>query len=240
MSSRATWSVKNLALLLIAGLCVITAASAQEPSCTLKLDQLKDAPELLGFRLGMTFEEVKTHQPLVEFGRADQFGVVKTSFNPHFDNRFDKAAYADVRTVSLDFLDGKLVTLWIGYEETFKWPALNDFVANFSKSLNLPDAWPPKRASRELTCDGFSVSASIIAGGPSIRIMDSQAGNSIAARREEAAEAAEAEVFADTRIKNYYPSDCSAREDIPAGAKIIFKNKEEAEKAGYKLAKECQ
>ncbi len=142
--------------------------------------------------------------------------------------------------MSLDFLDGKLVTLWIGYEETFKWPMLNDFVANFSKALSLPDAWPSKRAGRELTCDGFSVFASIIAGGQSIRIMDEPAQNVIAARREEAAAAAEVEVFADTRTKNYYPSDCSAREDIPAGAKVIFKNKEEAEKAGYKLAKDCQ
>jgi hypothetical protein len=182
---------------------------------------------------------VKAREPLVRFGRTDEFGVIRTSINPHFDTRFDQARYADVRTVSFDFLDGKLVTLWIGYESTFKWPELDEFVANFGKALDLHAAWQPKQSGREIACDGFSVFASIIADGPSIRIQDEEAQKTIAARREEGAEAAEAEVFADTRTKNYYPSDCSGREDIPAVAKIKFKNKEEAEKAGYKLAKDC-
>ncbi len=231
--------IVNLALVLVAALCACANATVQQSTCSLKIDQLKDIPELLGFRLGMTFDQVKAREPLVQFGRADEFGVIKTSINPHFDKRFDQQKYADVRTVSFDFLDGNLVTLWIGYEETFKWPALDQFVTNISKSLNLTDTWPAKRSGRELVCDGFSLFASIIAQGPSIRISDEQAQKTIAARREEAAEAAEVQVFADTRTKTYYPSDCSAHEDIPAGAKISFKNKEEAEKAGYKLAKDC-
>src|SRR5438477_4886661 len=178
-----------LLLLTFFGTCVVV--SAQSSSCSLKPDQLANAPELFGVRLGMTPQEVKTPLPLIQFGRADPFGVMKTSFNPHFDPRVDQTAFPDVRTISLDFLDGKLVTLWIGYEATFKWPKLDEFVANFGRTLDLRAAWTPKRSGREVACDGFSVFASIIADGPSIRIMDDEAQNTIATRREEAAAAAE-------------------------------------------------
>src|SRR5581483_4400258 len=224
MLNRVISNVKTISLIFLIVLGAYTYAAAQT-SCSLILDQLKNTTELFGFRVGMTLAQVTAREPLVRFGRADQFGVIKTSINPHFDTRFDQAKYADVRTISFDFLDGKLVTLWIGYEETFKWPTLDEFTTNFGKALDLKSPWLPKRSGREIACDGFTIFASMIANGPSIRVQD---------------EAAEAEVFADTRTKNYYPADCSARDDIPAGAKLRFKNKEEAEKAGYKLAKDCQ
>ena len=239
MLNLAISKLRTIAIILLATLSACETATAQS-SCSLKLDQLKDTPELLGFRVDMTLAQVTAREPLVQLGRADEFGVIKTSINPHFDKRFDQTRYADVRTVSFDFLDGKLVQLWIGYEETFKWPTLDEFVANMSKALDLPTAWPAKRTGREVSCDGFSIFASMIAAGPSIRITDEVAANVIATRREEAAEAAENEVIANTRTKNYYPPDCAGREDIPAAVRIKFKNKEEAEKAGYKLAQDCQ
>lgn len=215
-------------------------ASAQQTTCTLKANQLKDTPELFGVRLGMTYDEVKVQLPLVPFGAPDEIGVLKTSFNPHFDPRVDPKSFAGVRTISLDFLDGKLVTLWIGFEESFKWAKLDDFIAQFSTALNVPSDWRPNRSARELVCDGFSVSASIIAAGPSIRIRDEQAQTLIAQRREEAVAAAEAQVVGDTRSKLYYPSDCSDKDDVPPISRIVFKNKEVAEQNGYKLAKSCQ
>ena len=106
----------------------VTIASAQQSNCSAKIDQLPDAPELRGFHLGMTYDQVKARVPPIQFGRPDQFGVAKTSINPSFVPQFDKASFADVRTISLDFLEGKLVTLWIGYESTFKWQKLDEFV----------------------------------------------------------------------------------------------------------------
>src|SRR6266851_2182234 len=205
---------KTLGLLLLA-LGTITTASAQQSSCSARIDQLADAPELRGFHLGMTYDQVKARVPPIQFDRADQFGVAKTSINPSFGPQFDKASFADVRTISLDFLDGKLVTLWIGYESSFKWQKLDEFVAGMSRSLNLPAAWLPKRGAQQMTCDGFSVFASVIAGSPGIRITDEAAQGTIATRREEAAAAAEAAenaVIGDQRTKLYYPSDCSERE----------------------------
>jgi len=235
--------IKTTLWLLLWALSNVTTTSAQQLTCSAKIDQLPDAPELRGFHLGMTYDQVKARVPPIQFGRADQFGVAKTSINPSFGPQFEKASFADVRTISLDFLDGKLVTLWIGYENTFKWQKLDEFVSGMSKSLNLPAAWPPKRGGQELRCDGFSVLASVIAGSPGIRLTDEAAQETIANRREEAAaaaEVAEAAVIGDQRTKFYYPSDCSEREKVPEASRITFKDKDEAEKAGYKLAKDCQ
>ena len=232
--------IKASLWLLVVVLFTAPTLSAQPTPCALKLDQLPNVAELRGFRLGMTYEQVKARVPQIQFGPADQFGVTKTSINPSFDRSFDQASFADVRTISLDFLDGRLVNLWIGYESTFKWQTLDEFVAGMSKALNLPAGWSVKRGGRQLTCDGFSVFASLIAGSPSIRFTDDPAQDTIATRREEAATAAEAMVVGDVRSKTYYSSDCDGRNPIPALSRITFKDKDEAEKAGYKLSKDCQ
>jgi hypothetical protein len=235
--------VKKTLWLLLLALSTVTTASAQQSNCSAKIDQLPDAPELRGFHLGMTYDQVTTRVPPIQFGRADKFGVAKTTINPSFGPQFDQASFADVRSISLDFLDGKLVTLWIGYESTFKWQKLDEFVAGMSKVLNLPIGWSPKRGGQQLACDGFSVFASMIAGSPGLRITDEAAQETIANRREAAAaaaEAAEAAVIGDQRTKFYYPADCSERETVPEVSRVTFKDKDEAEKAGYKLAKDCQ
>ena len=61
----------------------------------------------------------------------------------------------------------------------------------------------------------------------------------VAERREKGAEQAELEVIGDSRTLQYYPADCAGKDDVPAARRTIFKNKSEAESAGYKLAKEC-
>jgi hypothetical protein len=219
---------------------VLATAKAPGQSCNLKLNQLPNAPELYGFQLGMTAEEAKTRVPLIMFGRPDPFGVMKTSINPSYDPRFDQAAFAGVRTVSFDFLDGRLVTLWIGYDERFKWQTVDDFIAGIKKSLNLSGPWMPKRGGKESTCDGFTIFVSMIAQSPSLRITDDSAQETIATRREEAAAAAETAVVGDRQTKLYYPSDCEAAEAVPVPNRVTFKDRNEAEKGGYKLAKDCQ
>ena len=72
--------------ILLGLLCALTV-SAQERHCTLKLNQLPEAPELFGFRMGMTKDQVKARVPQVVFGKTKAFGVLKTSINPDFDPR---------------------------------------------------------------------------------------------------------------------------------------------------------
>lgn len=220
--------------------CFAFAATSSAQQCTVKSDQLAEAPELRGFRLGMTFDQVKARVPQVQFGGADEIGVTKTSINPLYDPRFDKVAFADIRTVSFDFLDGKLTTFWIGYESTFKWQSIEEFYRGISKSLNVPQTWAAKRGGQQLRCDGFTILVSLIAGSPSVRLSDDAADEIIATRREEAAAAEEERVIGDKTTKLYYPADCESAEDVPAESRVVFTNKEEAERAGYKLAKDCQ
>lgn len=214
-----------------------TSASAQR--CNLKPDQL-NVPELRGFRLGMTFDEVTARVPQVRFGPADEIGMTKTSINPGYDPSFDQASFADIRTISLDFLDGKLTTLWIGYESSFKWPTVDQFIEGISKPLKIPAAWSPKKSGQQIQCDGFSVFVSMIAGGPGVRLSDDAADSLIATRREQVLEAAESLVIGDAKTKLYYSAGCDALENVAPFNRISFKDKQEAEKAGYKLAKSCE
>lgn len=239
MRNQVAGIIKKILILFSVVLCTSATVAAQQSTCSLKTDELKDVPELFGFRLGMNFDQVKARSSLIKIGPPDQFGVVKTSISPHYEPRFDKTLFPDVRTISLDFLDGKLVTVWIGFEESFKWRDLDSFIDNFSKSLTVSNVWAPKRNGRELTCDGFSLFASIIARGPSIRVSDEGAQTIIAERREQAAAQMDAAIIGDTRNQTYYPSDCPAREAVPVTNRTVFKSKEEAEAAGYKLAAGC-
>src|SRR5258708_5768538 len=86
---------------------------AQDRTCTAKLAALPQVPELRGFHLGMTRDQVKARVPQVQFGHTDDLGVSKTSINPGFDPRMYNASFSDIRTVSLDFLDGRVMQLWI-------------------------------------------------------------------------------------------------------------------------------
>jgi hypothetical protein len=243
MSYHPIWNINRAIWLLLVAALSAAAASAQPGTCTLKIDQLPESAELRGFRVGMTFDQAKARVPQITRARRDESGVAKISINPFYDPSFDKTVFADVRTISLDFLDDRLVSLWIGYESSFKWQTLDDYVAGMSKSLTLPAAWSIKRGGRQLNCAGFTVFVSMIAGSPSIRISEDAAQETIATRREEAAAAAEAAaamVIGDQGTKLYYPPDCSALASVKEATRIKFKDKDKAEKAGYKPAKDCE
>lgn len=223
-----------------------SSALAQGNQCTMTLADLPQPPDLLGFRLGMTTEQVKLRIPQVVFGRADEFGVSKTSINPHFDPRIDKTDLEDVRTISLDFLDGQLTSLWIGYESTFKWSTVEDHVKGISVSLSLPNAWVSwKLRGQELRCSDFHIIVTAIAGGSSFRIVDKAAEDLIAARRIAKAELEEIEesseddaVVGNRKTRIYYPAGCTT-EAIPDSDRVVFRTIEEAEQAGYKRFTKC-
>ncbi|MEO7508539.1 MAG: hypothetical protein ABIZ95_14955, partial [Pyrinomonadaceae bacterium] len=75
-------------------------ASAQGTKCTLRVADVKPAPELLGFKLGMLSDDVLAREPNIEMARKDKLGFSETSFSPDFNPKIDKAKYPNVRTVS--------------------------------------------------------------------------------------------------------------------------------------------
>jgi len=221
-------------------LCASTAAQAQ---CTLKLSQLPDAPELFGFRIGMTKDQVKARVPQVVFSRKETFGLTKTSINPDFDPRINKSTFAGVRTISLELLDDKLTSLWLGYDSSFKWHTVTEFVEGISRSLHLPAAWAPwKSNGQQLPCADFQMTVSIVAEGPSFRIIDKTSEQIWNARRE--ADEANAEedsemVVADKHTKLYYIKGCQLPKEVKDSDRVNFKDAEAAEAAGYSGAKQC-
>jgi len=225
-----------------------TEIRAQTTQCSLKLAELPATAELFGLHLGMTAEQVKARVPQIVFGPTDDFGVSKTTINPDFDPRIDKTAFANVRSISLDFLDDRLSSLWLGYESSFKWSTVPDFVAGISQSLRLPAAWEPwKSHGSRIRCSDFDITLSLVAGGASFHLIDGTAEQTIAARREakdqedSATEAEGAnEIIADRQSRVYYFGACRPATEVKETNRVLFKSREEAEKAGYKAAKNCQ
>jgi hypothetical protein len=224
--------------------------------CTRKIAEIPAAPELLGFRLGMTKDEIKAHVPQTQFGRTDDFGISKTTINPYFDPKIDKTKFDGVRSISLDVLDQKLTSLWIGYDENFKAKNVEEFVKLITQSLQLQAAnWSSWRSrGQQMRCADFQLIVTMVAGGPTLRVLDTAAEETVAARRQakeeqdsmaEAAAAAapeateEPEIVADKKSKTYYIGACRPDKEIAEANKITFKTTDEAEKAGFKLAKNC-
>ena len=265
-------------------LLVLFLAVSASAQCTQKLATLPAAPELFGFRLGMTQDDIQRLVPQSVFPRTDHFGVVKTTINPHFDPKIDQVKYNGVRSISLDLLDDKLTSLWIGYDENFKVQTVDEFVKLISESLKVSGPWSSwKSRGQQLRCADFQLIVSTLAGGPSLRIFDLAAEDTIAARRQEkeeqdeAREAAAAEkengesdasknsneagstsstnknaqtsnptatteppaIIGDKQTKAYYPNGCQPAKEISETNRAVFKTPADAQKAGFKLAKNC-
>ena len=231
-------------------LLLAQSASAQ---CTKKISELPAAPELSGFQLGMTKEQIKKQVPQTKFGHEDAFGVSKTTINPYFDETIDKTRFQGVRSISLDLLDDKLTSIWIGFDEDYKVHTAEEFVKLISQSLQVNGNWSPYKSNgQQLRCADFQLIVTTVARGPSFRLLDIGADNLVAERRQlkeeqdAAAETAassetteESEIIGDKQSKTYYPNGCQPAREIAEANRVMFKTTAEAEKAGFKAAKNC-
>jgi hypothetical protein len=234
-------------------LLLLVLAQSAAAQCTKKISELPAAPELSGFQLGMTKEQIKARVPQTRFGHADAFGVSKTTINPYFDETIDKTKFQGVRSVSLDLLDDKLTSIWIGFDEDYKVHTAEEFVKLISQSLQVNGNWSSYRSNgQQLRCADFQIIVTTVARGPSFRLLDTGADDLVAERRrlkEEADAAAESaaannntgdsEIIADKQSKTYFPNGCEPAKVITEANKVTFKTTAEAEKAGFKAAKNC-
>ena len=241
---------------LLLSLLLLLLAPTAFSQCVKKSSELPAAPELLGFQLGMTKEQIKAKVPQTKFGRDDDFGVSKTTINPQFDPTIDKTKFEGVRSISLDLLDNQLTSIWIGFDETFKAQTIDDFVKLISQSLQLTGNWSSwKTKGKQLRCADFQLTVTTVANSPSFRLLNSAAEDTVAQRRQakeeqdaalaeaaakgENGEAAE-EIIADKQSKTFFSNGCQPAKPIAENNKITFKTTADAEKAGFKLAKHCQ
>jgi len=230
-------------------LLLVAPIQGQDNKCNRKLADLPQAPELFGFRPGLTIDQLKLVLPQIVFGPVDDLGSSKTTFNPHFDSRINTSAFAGVRSISLESLDGRISSVWIGYETSFKWKTVDEFVRGISLALQLPNDWQSWRLrGRQLRCTDFQMTVIMVADGPGFRILDLTADDIWAARRtaKEEQKAAEEEniqepvIVGDRQSRLYYSAGCQPVKPIAETNRITFHTNEEAESTGYKLATACQ
>ena len=233
-------------------LLILLLAHSAPAQCTKKAAELPAAPELSGFRLGMTKEQIKARVPQSVFGHTDPFGVSKTTINPYFDPTIDKTKFEGVRSISLDLLDERLTSIWIGFDETYKAHTVEEFVKLISQSLQIPENWSSwKSKGQQLRCADFQLTVTTVAGSPSFRLMDIAAEDTVAQRRQAKEEqdslaeagattdSSEEQVIGDRQSKTFYSGGCQPAKEITETNKVIFKTTADAEKAGFKLAKNC-
>jgi hypothetical protein len=121
-----------------------------------------------------------------------------------------------------------------------------------SQSLQVDGNWTNKSRGQQLRCADFQLLVTTVAGGPSFRLIDTAADDVVAERRQakeeqdaaaeataNSSESTESEIVADKHSKTYYPAGCETAKEISEANKVTFKTAADAEKAGFKAAKNC-
>lgn len=158
--------MKSYPLALCFILISFVIASAQDSKCT--LDQ---APELRGFRLGMTISEVdaKLNWGLSSvLNPADEIGVKEEAVGPL--RLKDQEQARGIRKITLEFLDDRLSYIEVSYDDSVKWDSLDQFASKISEILKLPNEWEKPfsvsddssgntltATAKKLVCAGFNV-----------------------------------------------------------------------------------
>jgi hypothetical protein len=168
--------MKKVILLILISLTWSVLASAQSktkaennpPKCTLGLDQ---APELRGFRIGMTQDKVLARFPGTTLEKPDKFGLARLRISIIDSTALIKAAitrekgvqpdmnalptegsafvietsrfpaFKGVRKIQFRFIDGRLSYLQLAYDDSVNWDSIDQFIETISTTLKLPSQW---------------------------------------------------------------------------------------------------
>jgi len=177
-------SIGRLFQILLLSVVGAVAVNAINSNCRLQLSALPDIREFKGLRIGMTVEEVQAIVPVIQVPRADEFGMARSSFSPDFTTKIDKKAFESIRTVSLEFVDGRLASIWVGFNGAFKWQTIDAVIDGLNAELHLPAEWQSKSREQQLVCNDFRLGVSLVSNSPSIRITNDTAKQLWQSRRE--------------------------------------------------------
>lgn len=168
--------------------CGAQQAYAQRPPVC----AFKQAPELVGFRLGMTIAEVK--ESLADSSMFDS----RMSSGNEVGSRAVNVPAADLKAetgdgidnVNLTFVDSRLSQIKVTYNSASQWDSLQDFFARESQKLSLPkpDGLLEGSGGKEkytVKCEGFTAVLAYSFGvSPNIMIADTAARKVVDSRRE--------------------------------------------------------
>ncbi len=172
-------------------LLVFTGARtiAQEPKCNLTLAQ---APELRGFKLGMSPEDVIAKMPGLNIRPANRrkYRVVAINFTPNDLSmrngviNLDRTSYVSatrfpiyegLTSAGIHFLDEKAFLIELFYDDSTKWNDVDEFADKVASSLHLPKAWigDDDKSERFIKCNGFLIETELKSStSPVLRIGD--------------------------------------------------------------------
>ena len=142
------------------------------PACTLAREQ---APDIGGFRLGMSEAQVKSLVPAAQISQPDENGVSHMEIKAPAIAQLPRASFFEgVDDIQIEFVDGKLSFIRVGYPVTSKWTSKDEFVSVLAPKFGLSGRWTPfydwqikdARDSEDLRdlaiqCAGFRLSAGI-------------------------------------------------------------------------------
>lgn len=123
----------------------------------------ENAPELRGFRLGMTLDEIKKKFPNLPPINANEYGLSKIYFDRtakpeqsyrefnFIDANFIEA-FKGTRRVYLELVDNKVVVIKVVYTDEIPWKSEEEFIRRTSESLNIPGTWSMGDGYSHLQC----------------------------------------------------------------------------------------
>ncbi len=183
-----------LAVMTLALVAASVAAQGGAPAQAASSCALKGAPELAGFRLGMSPEAVK--KSLADASMFDSRLSAKSTTGARAVNipaaELSEKAGEGIESVYLSFVDEKLTHIKVTFNGAGQWDGLQDFFARESERLGLPK--PAGASSFEgsggneryvVRCESFSAVLAYAFGvSPSISVSDMAARTLVDKRRD--------------------------------------------------------
>lgn len=123
----------------------------------------ENAPELRGFRLGMTLDEIKRKFPNLPSITSDENGLSKIYFDRtskpeqsyrefNFVDANFMEAFKGTRRVYLELTDNKVAVIKVVYTDEIPWKSEEEFIKRTAESLNIPGTWTMSDGYNTLQC----------------------------------------------------------------------------------------
>jgi hypothetical protein len=162
-------------------LLIIPAEFGCSNKCTLDLDH---APEVRGFRLGMTLDSIRSRFPDLSNVTPDKLGSTRIVFENAARNeglkrepssrpdavvlRVDSSRYPEFsgsRKTRLQLVDNHVSSIEVVYSDDTKWKSLEEFLKSVAESLKVNGVWRKTGEDHEyiqdrsIACENFVVLA---------------------------------------------------------------------------------
>ena len=150
-------------MLTVLAALLLSFGHAKAQSCALTADQMS---EVRGFKLGMTIQDVRLRHPNFPQQQADATGYAEATHHISYYMSYgevsaiNEADRKGLREIKTAFLDGKLVTFRISYDDSVQWGTVEAFLNAIHKPLKLPEPtlWRTiDHATKTVTCDGNTI-----------------------------------------------------------------------------------